>query len=141
MKAVVSATMGAFDTFANGKERVEGRRALNEIRSKLAQGENVPVMITVPDIDENSPDFMKDYYGYYRTDRGYHKRSINSGCGWNPTTFLSHYTNDTLTAKADSTYEPVSLEMIAAKDYSSDNRIIYLYVRKISERELLKSVR
>ena len=98
MKAVVSATMGAFDTFANGKERVEGRRALNEIRSKLAQGENVPVMITVPDIDENSPDFMKDYYGYYRTDRGYHKRSINSGCGWNPTTFLSHYTNDTLTA-------------------------------------------
>lgn len=98
MKAVVSATMGAFDTFANGKERVEGRRALNEIRSKLAQGENVPVMITVPDIDENSPDFMMDYYGYYRTDRGYHKRSINSGCGWNPTTFLSHYTNYTLTA-------------------------------------------
>lgn len=43
--------------------------------------------------------------------------------------------------KADSTYEPVSLEMIAAKDYSSYNRIIYLYVRKISERELLKSVR
>jgi len=41
----------------------------------------------------------------------------------------------------NSTYEPVSLEMIAAKDYSSYNRIIYLYVRKISERELLRSVR
>lgn len=43
--------------------------------------------------------------------------------------------------KADSTYEPVSLEMIAAKDYSSYNRIVYLYVRKITERELLRSVR
>lgn len=94
VKAVVSSTMGVFDTFANGDERIEGRRALNNIRSKLAQGIEVDKMITVPDIDENSPDFMKDYYGYYRTDRGYHKRSINSGCGWNPTTSLSHYTND-----------------------------------------------
>ena len=94
VKAVVSATMGVFDTFASGKERVEGRRGLNEIRSRLAQGEDVPVLITVPDIDESSPDFMKDYYGYYRTERGYHKRSVNSGCGWNPTTFLSHWTND-----------------------------------------------
>ena len=108
VKAVVSATMGAFDTFANGKERVEGRRGLNEIRSRLAQGEDVPVQITVPDIDENSPDFMKDYYGYYRTDRGFHKRSVNSGCGWNPTTFLSHYTND-IYAYADEVTQPCLL--------------------------------
>ena len=108
VKAVVSATMGAFDTFANGKERVEGRRGLNEIRSRLAQGEDVPVQITVPDIDENSPDFMKDYYGYYRTDRGFHKRSVNSGCGWNPTTFLSHYTNDIYTY-ADEVTQPCLL--------------------------------
>ena len=108
VKAVVSATMGAFDTFADGKERVEGRRALNEIRSRLAQGEDVPVLITVPDIDESSPDFMKDYYGYYRTDRGFHKRSINSGCGWNPTTFLSHYTND-IYAYSDEVTQPCLL--------------------------------
>ena len=108
VKAVVSATMGVFDTFANGKERVEGRRALNEIRSRLAQGEDVPVLITVPDIDENSPDFMKDYYGYYRTDRGFHNRSVNSGCGWNPTTFLSHYTND-IYAYADEVTQPCLL--------------------------------
>ena len=108
VKAVVSATMGVFDTFADGKERVEGRRGLNEIRSKLAQGEDVPVLITVPDIDESSPDFMKDYYGYYRTDRGFHKRSVNSGCGWNPTTFLSHYTND-IYAYADEVTQPCLL--------------------------------
>ena len=108
VKAVVSATMGVFDTFADGKERVEGRRTLNEIRSRLAKGEDVPVVITVPDIDENSPDFMKDYYGYYRTDRGFHKRSVNSGCGWNPTTFLSHYTND-IYAYADEVTQPCLL--------------------------------
>ncbi len=108
VKAVVSATMGAFDTFTNGKERVDGRRALNVIRSRQAQGEEVPVLITVPDIDESSPDFMKDYYGYYRTDRGFHKRSVNSGCGWNPTTFLSHYTND-IYAYADEVTQPCLL--------------------------------
>ena len=108
VKAVVSATMGVFDTFADGKERVEGRRGLNLIRSRLAQGEDVPVLITVPDLDENSPDFMKDYYGYYRTNRGFHKRSINSGCGWNPTTFLSHYTND-IYAYADEVTQPCLL--------------------------------
>lgn len=108
VKAVVSATMGVFDTFVNGKERVEGRRALNNVRSKLAQGEIVPVQITVPDIDENSPDFMKDYYGYYRTERGFHKRSVNSGCGWNPTTLLSHWTND-IYAYADEVTQPCLL--------------------------------
>ena len=65
-------------------------------------------MITVPDIDESSPDFMKDYYGYYRTDRGFHARSINSGLGWNPTTSLSHWTND-IYAYADEVTQPCLL--------------------------------
>ena len=108
VKAVVSATMGAFDTFASGKERIDGRRELNEIRSQLAQGQDVPRLITVPDIDESSPDFMKDYYGYYRTERGYHRRSVNSGCGWNPTTFLSHYSNN-IYAYADEVTQPCLL--------------------------------
>jgi fermentation-respiration switch protein FrsA (DUF1100 family) len=88
IKAVVSATMGAFDQFSSHEERLEARRNLNNIRTQMAQGVDVPVSISVPDIDENSPDFMKDYYGYYRTERGYHKRSINSGLGWNPTSMM-----------------------------------------------------
>ena len=94
VKAVVSATMGVFDTFASSEERAEGRRGLVALRSQLACGEDVPPMITVPDVDDDSPDFMRDYYAYYRTDRGFHARSINSGLGWNPTTMLSHWTND-----------------------------------------------
>lgn len=94
VKAVVSATMGVFDTFQNGEERLAGRQALNELRTRMARGENPDKLITVPDIDDHSPDFMKDYYAYYRTPRGYHARSINSGLGWNPTTMLSQWTND-----------------------------------------------
>lgn len=108
VKAVVSSTMGVFDTFSNGSERVEGRRSLNGLRSQLAQGQDLPPMITVPDIDEDSPEFMKDYYGYYRTDRGFHERSINSGQGWNPTTSLSHWTND-IYAFADEVTQPCLL--------------------------------
>lgn len=32
---------------------------------------------------------MKDYYDYYKTKRGYHPRSINSGLGWNVTSTLA----------------------------------------------------
>ena len=32
---------------------------------------------------------MKDYYDYYKTKRGYHKRSLNSNQGWNVTSALS----------------------------------------------------
>lgn len=108
IKAVVSATMGVFDTFQSGAERIEGRRALNDLRTKMARGEKTAPLITVPDITDDSPDFMKDYYAYYRTPRGYHKRSINSGLGWNPTTFLSHYSAD-IYAYADEVMQPCLL--------------------------------
>ena len=32
---------------------------------------------------------MKDYYDYYKTKRGYHERSVNSGQGWNVTSSLA----------------------------------------------------
>jgi|GEM_PF-2087115 len=34
-------------------------------------------------LPEDAPFFVKDYYAYYKTDRGYHPRSINSNEGWN----------------------------------------------------------
>ena len=41
---------------------------------------------TLPD---DAPWFVKDYYAYYKTKRGYHKRSLNSNGGWNKTSALS----------------------------------------------------
>lgn len=40
-------------------------------------------------LPEDAPQFVKDYFGYYKTDRGYHKRSLNSNNGWNVTSSLS----------------------------------------------------
>ena len=40
-------------------------------------------------IASNAPFYVKDYYDYYKTKRGYHKRSLNSNQGWNVTSSLS----------------------------------------------------
>jgi fermentation-respiration switch protein FrsA (DUF1100 family) len=43
----------------------------------------------VDPLPEDAPFFVKDYYDYYKTPRGYHKRSLNSNGGWNITSSLS----------------------------------------------------
>lgn len=43
----------------------------------------------VSPLPEDAPFFVKDYYDYYKTDRGYHERSLNSNNGWNMTSALS----------------------------------------------------
>ena len=39
-------------------------------------------------LPEDAPQFVKDYHSYYKTRRGYHPRSLNSGSGWNVTSSL-----------------------------------------------------
>lgn len=43
----------------------------------------------VDPLPEDAPQFVKDYYAYYKTPRGYHPRSLNSNRGWNVTSPLS----------------------------------------------------
>lgn len=43
----------------------------------------------VDPLPDDAPFFVKDYYDYYKTSRGYHKRSLNSNDGWNITSTLS----------------------------------------------------
>ena len=43
----------------------------------------------VDPLPEDAPFYVKDYYDYYKTNRGYHKRSLNSNGGWNITSSLS----------------------------------------------------
>lgn len=40
-------------------------------------------------LPDNAPQFVKDYYAYYKTERGYHPRSLNSNNGWKVTSPLS----------------------------------------------------
>ena len=43
----------------------------------------------VDPLPEDAPQFVKDYYAYYKTPRDYHPRSLNSNGGWNVTSSLS----------------------------------------------------
>jgi len=54
----------------------------------------------VDPLPEDAPQFVKDYYAYYKTPRGYHERSLNSNGGWNITAATS-LLNTKLLAYAD----------------------------------------
>ena len=44
----------------------------------------------LPDkLPDDAPFYLKDYFDYYKTQRGYHSRSLNSNGGWNVTSALS----------------------------------------------------
>ncbi len=109
IKATVASTMydmsrvtanGYFDAMdADG--RYELRRQLNAQRTEDAKnGLYVRAGGVVDPLPEDAPQFVKDYYDYYKTPRGYHVRSLNSNDGWNRTSALS-FLNMPLLAYSD----------------------------------------
>lgn len=98
IKATVASTMydmsrvtanGYFDSMDAGK-RDELRRQLNAQRTADFKNGSYELAGGLPDsLPADAPQFVKDYYGYYKTERGYHKRSLNSNGGWNKTSALS----------------------------------------------------
>lgn len=98
IKAAVASTMydmsrvnanGYFDA-TSVEERYELRKKLNAQRIEdYKNGEYQLGGGVVDPLPEDAPFFVKDYYDYYKTDRGYHKRSLNSNGGWNTTSALS----------------------------------------------------
>lgn len=99
IKATVAATMydmtrvnakGYFDAEDSEEARFEKRRALNGQRTEDYRNGTYKLGGGVADeLPEDAPFFVRDYYDYYKTDRGYHKRSLNSNGGWNMTSSLS----------------------------------------------------
>lgn len=98
IKATVASTMydmsrvsanGYFDSLdADG--RYELRRALNDQRTADAKSGTYALAGGVVDpLPDDAPWFVKEYYDYYKTERGYHPRSLNSNGGWNKTSALS----------------------------------------------------
>ena len=110
IKATVASTMydmsrvtanGYNDSADSADARNEARKALMAQRIedfkkgsyKLAGG-------VIDPLPEDAPQFVKDYYAYYKTPRGYHERSLNSNGGWNVTAATS-LLNTKLLAYAD----------------------------------------
>ena len=98
VKATVASTMydmsrvaakGYFDANDSEEARHAQREALNAQRTADAKaGVYARAGGVVDPLPDDAPQFVKDYYAYYKTKRGYHKRSLNSNDGWNKTSSL-----------------------------------------------------
>ena len=93
IKATVASTMydmtrvnanGYFDSEDSEEQRYEKRAAMCAQRlADLKAGEYTRAGGVIDPLPEDAPYFVKDYHAYYKTDRGYHARSLNSNEGWN----------------------------------------------------------
>ena len=110
IKATVASTMydmsrvnakGYFDSEDSAEARYEKRVALNAQRTAdYKSGEYVLGGGVVDPLPADAPFFVKDYYDYYKTQRGYHSRSLNSNGGWNIVGCMS-FLNQPILAYAD----------------------------------------
>jgi len=101
VKATVTSTMydmtrvmanGYFDAM-RPDERYLQRQKLNEQRTQDYKAGTYAKMGGLPDrLPTDAPVFVKNYYDYYKTNRGYHVRSVNSNAGWNTTSAISFMT-------------------------------------------------
>ncbi len=99
IKATLASTMydmtrvtanGYFDSEDSAVQRRAKREALNAQRNVDFKSGSYELAGGVVDpLPEDAPQFVKDYHAYYKTPRGYHRRSLNSNGGWNKTSALS----------------------------------------------------
>ena len=81
---------GYFDAEDSEQARFEKKKAMNAQRIEdYKNGIYALAGGVVDPLPEDAPQFVKDYYAYYKTPRGYHSRSLNSNGGWNVTSSLS----------------------------------------------------
>ena len=93
VKATVASTMydmsrvnanGYFDSENSEEVRYEKRKAMNAQRLEDYKNDTYALGGGVADpMPEDAPWYFKDYHAYYKTERGYHPRSLNSNGGWN----------------------------------------------------------
>jgi len=152
IKATLTSTMynmsrvnanGYFDEGDNEDARYEMKKTLNAQRTKdYKTGTYDRAGGVIDPLPDDAPFFVKDYYDYYRTDRGYHKRSLNSNDGWNVTGCMSFmnqpictYTNEIRSAvlmihgeKAHSVYfsKDEYVRMISDSKYTDNKELLII---------------
>ena len=111
VKATVASTMydmtrvnakGYFDAEDSADARYAKKQAMNAQRIEDYKNGTYKLAGGLPnELPADAPQFVKDYYAYYKTPRGYHARSLNSNGGWNVTgceSFINqpilHYSNE-----------------------------------------------
>ena len=99
IKATVTSTMydmsrvagnGYFDSADSKEARQAARKEINARRTEdFRSGSYARAGGVVDPLPDDAPFFVKDYYDYYKTQRGYHPRSLNSNEGWAASTGTS----------------------------------------------------
>lgn len=99
IKATVTSTMydmtrvtanGYFDSEDSEEQRYAKKEAFSRQRTEdYIKGSYERAGGVVDPLPDDAPQFVKEYYDYYKTDRGYHERSLNSNDGWNITSSIS----------------------------------------------------
>lgn len=110
IKATITSTMydmsrvnakGYFDAEDTPEARYEKKKALNAQRIVDYKKGNYELGGGVVDpLPDDAPFFVKDYYDYYKTSRGYHPCSLNSNGGWNKIGCMS-FLNQPILAYSD----------------------------------------
>lgn len=152
IKATVTSTMydmtrvnakGYFDAADSADARYEMKKALNTQRTEdYKNGTYARAGGVVDPLPEDAPFFVKDYYDYYKTERGYTERSLNSNDGWNTTSSLSflnmpilHYSNEIRSAvlmihgdKAHSCYfsRDAFADMVKDNPYAGNKELLII---------------
>ena len=81
---------GYFDNENTPEARFAKKLAMNTQRTEdYKNGSYTLAGGVIEPLPDNARQFVKDYYAYYKTERGYHPRSLNSNNGWNVTSPLS----------------------------------------------------
>ncbi len=110
IKATVASTMydmprvGAYGYFdkTTAQERYEMKQQLNKQRTAdYRNGTYAKAGGVVDPLPADAPQFVKEYYAYYKLPRGYHKRSVNSNEGWNLTANLNYMSDKILVHPED----------------------------------------
>ncbi len=151
IKATVASTMydmtrvsayGYFDSVSEDqrfqlKQQLNAQRIADNLKGEAQRAGGV-----VDPLPSDAPFFVKDYYDYYKTKRGYHPRSLNSNDGWNITNSLSwmnakflQFTNEIRSAvmimhgeKAHSCYfsKDAYNNMIANSKYKDNKQLLLI---------------
>ena len=152
IKATIVSTMydmsriagnGYFDEQDNEEARYKQRVALNNQRNEDYKNKEYALAGGVIDpLPEDAPEFLQGYHAYYKTPRGYHKRSLNSNAGWVIQTNTSmmnvrllHYSNEIRSAvmiihgeKAHSCYmgRDAYANMIKDSKYTANKELVII---------------
>lgn len=120
IKATVASTMydmtrvtanGYNDADDNKAKRDEARKAFAAARTeeaKTGKFTSQPPLPAPEDLNAETPQFVKEYVDFYKTPRGFHKRSVGSNLGWRATGTQS-FLNQPLLAYANEISNPVLL--------------------------------